>query len=485
MQDNNNNNSSESKKLEVTPTEETKQNLNTSFTITHSPNETESVATNDSTNSNVDSNLIVKTSADGKIEDIISPVAVSETKPFQKKDPLAENYKTPSSASSERIVSDQLNISHATTVKDPITNKLNHHTSLKRKRIPPPLASIQTNKRAQNKNQLNQNLKDPIQDKYKTINTNQNLKKPRVQYLGKIPFNKRYSKFSTIPYLQKHRTNNYSSNSMYHSQRQQQQQQYLFSNLPTNKAYPMSAIQPLQMPHFPPPLAPFPASCTTPFSTSNTSYIPSMPPYIPYCDYYQNYYQNYFPYSTMPINTDTTDPTLFSNPVPSYPQSYDDFNNSNNNNNNGDTTKPNGSQYSIKLRNDRNSVGYETELNKNSPQDDITKDSSVESDEDNNDDNDDNDNIEESDLAIEEGAVPTPIFTRFQHDAIPTRNRVDITKNNNNNNSNSKYNNNVMFGEIRILDNRYSFEYPQGNDKDMNKKIFMSICNQIWNECQK
>ena len=77
----NSNSSCKLKKLEVTPIEETRQDTDATSAITiHSPNVTENIVSNDSINTNIDSNLIIKASADGKIEDIISPVAITDKK---------------------------------------------------------------------------------------------------------------------------------------------------------------------------------------------------------------------------------------------------------------------------------------------------------------------------------------------------------------------------------------------------------------------
>lgn len=520
-QDNNNNSSSNNSgsssrsssnncklgNVEAIPVEETRQDTETSSTTAHSPNVTENIVPNDSANSNIDNNLIVKASADGKIEDIISPVAITEKKPFQK-DVSGDKNKTPSSATSssaegvelERSNRDRLS-SNNTSVQNLIMNKMSQ-TSLKRKQIPPPLG-IQPSNNMQNKNQQQQqqqqNSKNQIQDKYRDINMNQNLKKPRVQYLGKVPSTRKSSKLSTIPYL-RNRMSNYNSYSMYPSQKpqgvafspvtsaqppspQQQQQQCLFPNFPGSMEYPMSAFQLSQFPSFLPPPAssPFPAPFTAPFSTSTTPYMASIPSFNPYLYYYQNPCPN----SRVPINPDVVDPTLPFNSVPPYLQ-YDEnshnnkhrHNNKNNNDNSGEIPQSAGSEYSVGLRTGRSPVEFETKLSKDSPPVDRTKDGSIQKKESNNNDDDDDDgdsnNIEESDLAIEEGAVPTPIFTRFQHDIASTDNRNNITNSHN-----------VIFGEIKIHDNRYSFEYPQRSDRYLNKKIFMSICNQIWNECHK
>lgn len=64
---------------------------------------------------------------------------------------------------------------------------------------------------------------------------------------------------------------------------------------------------------------------------------------------------------------------------------------------------------------------------------------------------------ENADLAIEDGAVPTPVFTK--HPRLPQ----------------------AVHGEVRILSNRFSFEFNSRNEI-MDKKVFMSICNQVWDE---
>ncbi|CCK67905.1 Dig1p KNAG_0A02160 [Huiozyma naganishii CBS 8797] len=73
---------------------------------------------------------------------------------------------------------------------------------------------------------------------------------------------------------------------------------------------------------------------------------------------------------------------------------------------------------------------------------------------------------EESDLAIEEGAIPTPMFTKFPKSAS-IRPDADGGK---------------MFGEIKVQSSRFSFEFALKPQESLNKKIFMSICNQIWDE---
>ncbi|KAK5779725.1 Dig1p PWA37_000933 [Arxiozyma heterogenica] len=538
-QDNNSNSSSNSdggnsnsscklKKLEVTPIEETRQDTDVSSTTTiHSPNVTENIVSNDSINTNIDSNLIVKASADGKIEDIISPVAITDKKPFQKDLPEDKN-KTPSSSTSsvisssfkgsesERLNKDRLSgssgssgsssssSSSSSSVQNLITNKMNQ-TSLKRKQIPPPLG-IQPGNKIQNKNQHQhqhqQNLQNRIQDKYRGIDVNQNLKKPRVRYLGKVPLTKKYSRFSTIPYL-RNKMKNHNAYSLYPSQKLQngtnplqtsaqspllqQQQQCLFPTFSTHMVYPTSAIQPSQLPNFFSSLSPspVPAPFTAPFSTSNTPYMASISPCHPYSYYYQNYYRNIHPNSNAPINPDMIDPTLFLNSVPPYLQ-YDDimkhhhYNDGDDNekysNNNEDIGQATESEYSLGLKAGNTSSEFETKMGKNGLDDNKIRYNSVQKDEkdDDGDDSDDNNNIEESDLAIEEGAVPTPIFTKFQHDTASVENRNSVINNNS-----------VIFGEIKILDNQYSFEYLQRSNRDVNKKIFMSICNQIWNECHR
>ena len=72
-------------------------------------------------------------------------------------------------------------------------------------------------------------------------------------------------------------------------------------------------------------------------------------------------------------------------------------------------------------------------------------------------DDDDDDDDEDSDLAIESDALPTPIFTR--RPAAPE----------------------MMQGEIRIMQNKFSFEFPVTNSQ-VDRKMFLSICNKIWVE---
>lgn len=64
---------------------------------------------------------------------------------------------------------------------------------------------------------------------------------------------------------------------------------------------------------------------------------------------------------------------------------------------------------------------------------------------------------EGADLAIESDALPTPIFTKPPQ--IPE----------------------LLQGEIRILQNRFSFEFPK-NEDGIERKMFLSICNKIWKE---
>ena len=69
----------------------------------------------------------------------------------------------------------------------------------------------------------------------------------------------------------------------------------------------------------------------------------------------------------------------------------------------------------------------------------------------------DDEEDEDADLAIESDALPTPIFTRR-----PTAPEM-------------------MQGEIRIMQNKFSFEFPITNSQ-VDRKMFLSICNKIWVE---
>lgn len=64
---------------------------------------------------------------------------------------------------------------------------------------------------------------------------------------------------------------------------------------------------------------------------------------------------------------------------------------------------------------------------------------------------------EEADLAIESDALPTPVFTK---PPVPPE---------------------LMQGEIRIMQNKFSFEFPV-NSPPVDRKMFLSICNKIWTE---
>ena len=64
---------------------------------------------------------------------------------------------------------------------------------------------------------------------------------------------------------------------------------------------------------------------------------------------------------------------------------------------------------------------------------------------------------EEADLAIESDALPTPVFTKPPE---PPE---------------------LMQGEVRIMQNKFSFEFPV-NSPAVDRKMFLSICNKIWTE---
>lgn len=85
--------------------------------------------------------------------------------------------------------------------------------------------------------------------------------------------------------------------------------------------------------------------------------------------------------------------------------------------------------------------------------------SSKEDDKDNNDDND----TEEVDLAIEEGAQPIPMHAR-QNSAASVANAT-------------------MQGEIRLQQDSFAFTFSM-LDSATDKKMFMSICDKVWDEAQ-
>ncbi|CCF59550.1 hypothetical protein KAFR_0H01400 [Kazachstania africana CBS 2517] len=64
---------------------------------------------------------------------------------------------------------------------------------------------------------------------------------------------------------------------------------------------------------------------------------------------------------------------------------------------------------------------------------------------------------ESADLAIEDGATPTPIFTRHP------------------------IHNDTISGEIRIMQDRFSFDFNLKSES-VDRKMFLSICNKIWKE---
>ncbi|QHS76682.1 Dig1p [Saccharomyces paradoxus] len=71
---------------------------------------------------------------------------------------------------------------------------------------------------------------------------------------------------------------------------------------------------------------------------------------------------------------------------------------------------------------------------------------------------------EGTDLAIEDGAVPTPTFTTFQRASQPQQQSPSLLQ-----------------GEIRLSSHIFAFEFPLSSN-NVDKKMFMSICNKVWNE---
>ncbi|GMC19450.1 unnamed protein product [Saccharomyces cerevisiae] len=74
------------------------------------------------------------------------------------------------------------------------------------------------------------------------------------------------------------------------------------------------------------------------------------------------------------------------------------------------------------------------------------------------------DEEEGTDLAIEDGAVPTPTFTTFQRTSQPQQQSPSLLQ-----------------GEIRLSSHIFAFEFPLSSS-NVDKKMFMSICNKVWNE---
>lgn len=476
-------------------------------------------------NSRIDSNLIVKTSGNGKIEDIISPVATGQRKPYQEetddKDTNTSNSSKNSTSNTvdsstedgdtptEKVNLDKdqqaKNISNDnddnTPNRDPISSKMSQ-TSLKRRRIPPPLGIAANQKKPQPQSVSTDSNAGEVK---KIISKPQMFNRPRVQYLGKInlPPTRQYPQTAMTPYF--HNRMRYGMNPGYSTQEQQQQQQQqaspqlqqqqsqsqqqqqqvppLPSILQQQQQSPVPQPQQQQQqpqqgypgypgyssarPH---PMGPIPQSAFTPmpYSNPNTPYMAPPPPPPPY--YYNPYARMAGnPNMMYPYNTNSGNGNMLPYPGNNAQGGNFDYMYGE------ESVRSSGSDYSM---NHMSKSPYVDTRRKQPNRDDEEQEQDGEGGEE--DDNDDGDDIEGSDLAIEEGAVPTPIFTRFPQ-GISSSN-----VNNNNNSSNNNHNNNVMMvGEIRIQDNRYSFEFPQRDNNALNKKIFMSICNQIWNESNK
>ncbi|EJS41380.1 dig1p [Saccharomyces arboricola H-6] len=73
------------------------------------------------------------------------------------------------------------------------------------------------------------------------------------------------------------------------------------------------------------------------------------------------------------------------------------------------------------------------------------------------------DDEESTDLAIEDGAVPTPTFTTFQRSLQQHQSPT------------------LLQGEIRLSSHIFAFEFPLSSS-NVDKRMFMSICNKVWNE---
>lgn len=490
-----------------------KKDLSRGSTAVSSPKEGADSATgNDNTsgNSKVDSNLIVRTSENGKIEDIISPVALQQNKPFQD-ETMKPNGATDATSSSSKesnnvtspgskesnptvaidsnhMIKDQQDQPQSakmtpTTSNDPIANRLNQ-TSLKRRRIPPPLG-ITPNKQQKK-----------TDDKNRKVSKSQTLKRPRAQYLGKVNpqvmASRQYPQTATTPYSYNRSRMNQPS---YGNLTPYPQQGPGFQPPMSASMAQQQGIPPFGLglsngpfPHSGSPMAhhmgPFPTSAAAAAAVASPSY---MPPY-------------YYPYGRFPGMIQMPPPPPSSlQAAAAAAAAYYPYNGMNqppypmmNNGPNGymyeqephyssepqnETLMDERGETAKKVNDDNEQVEQEDETSEETdssrdskPQDETGKD---------------DDDIEGSDLAIEEGAVPTPIFTRFpQGISSEDQNGSDISQITATNTLNNRSGNNVMFGEIRIQDNRFSFEFPQRDDSDLNKKIFMSICNQIWNEAR-
>lgn len=439
------------KPTEISPTEgpEDSKGSSKNSSKINSPRDTEDTETS---SSKLDSNLIVRTSENGKIEDIISPVAITQKKPFQEessetsKDANTEERTTMTVETKEggdSLVKEPLksiSTTSTTTSNDPISSKLSQ-SSLKRRKIPPPLGITPTSKKSKQSasNVSISTATNSTTQQGNKVSRPQVLQRPRVQYLGKINQTRQYSQTATTPSF--HNRIRYGSitavPSQYHLPPQQQQQQ--IAPIGFTQPFPGSGAQTGMPPH---PMSGIPP----PFPTSTTPYM--TPSY-------------YYPYGRMPPNPAMIPQTAATAGTAYYPYV---------NNPSMVATMPDYLYRDNSVQYDGSDFSIKRQMSK-SPTTQDSKEDEDENEEENGDD------IEGSDLAIEDGAVPTPVFTRF-----PQGVSSDNMKHGSINESNS---NGLMFGEIRIQDNRYSFEFPQKESKELNKKIFMSICNQIWNECGK
>lgn len=482
--------------------------------------------------------LIIRTSADGKIEDVISPVNITQNKPFvdetvqEKNDNQSDNHSDTSNSTTPT-----LNGLGNTVKKGKFYQK-----SLKRRRIPPPLGIHK------DFTLLNNNT---------SKNTNKSVSKPtrpRVQYLGKCNTNyfqqtRQYPQTANIPYSQNGMVtggmdnygnttaaaNNNNSSMNPNPMTNTIPQNYAMTpfvpsmagnnmnmnmNLNMNNNTPMIPTNPMatQMPE---------SMMATQQDLQAAAASAGLPPF------YYGYPVRYNDVISMPTSMGPQLlPQFYASPYYMYPpQPHLPFQqNINNPFNNGPFVNDNGNsnsrydnsnfnQETFNNNNTNNSNGLNDRARQNiiSTFDSINEDSAANSDKDNQETKEDRDkedeeneeDIEESDLAIEEGAIPTPIFTRFpdevKENPVPNingynRNRnkanaavVNANHNNTNNTNmspgtggntnNTSFNGGKnMFGEIRILANRYTFEFTEGENPELNKKIFMSICNQIWNE---
>lgn len=432
------------KQVEVTPAEERDESPVSSreSSKANSPRDGDANGV-ENNGSKLDSNLIVKTSENGKIEDIISPVVLSQKKPYQEESASSSKTdgedKQTDNVDSSHLTKDQVKSNTtATTSTDPITSKLSQ-TSLKRRKVPPPLGITPTTKKSQHSNtttNTTNNSNNSTCQQTKKVSKPQILQRPRVQYLGKIHQSRHYSQTATTPYF--HNRMRYGPPPTVVPPQPQPHQQVPPPGFAPS--FPTNGVVPPGIPSLP--MGPIPLP--QPFPTSTTPYM--APSY-------------YYPYTRMPPNTAMIPQTAttaaaahypYANPINTMPDYL--YRN--------DSVPSDGSDFSIKRQMSKSPMSQDNK-------EDNTEEQEQEDDEE----------IEGSDLAIGEGAVPTPIFTRF-----PQGISSDQMSNGN---ATTTPNNGIMFGEIRIQDNRYSFEFPQRDDKEFNKKIFMSICNQIWNECDK